>query len=123
MKGLQNSWTPNRTPEDRSLDVAEMALSSPAERTDGGNGALWVRSGDALWRTVLDDVVLVAAGGGHEPIAVSNGASLWNLLAQPRTVKELGIGMAGLTDPERVRHQLTDLLSELERLGLVSRVG
>lgn len=48
----------------------------------------WQRRETALWRIVLDDVVVLAEGE-RDVFALAGGAELWRRLERPRTLQEL----------------------------------
>ncbi|MGH9115188.1 MAG: hypothetical protein ACRDWW_05090 [Acidimicrobiales bacterium] len=88
------------------------------------DSAQWTRSEAALWRVVLDDVVVLAPRG-EEPFALAGGAALWSSLAEPRTVDDLVGGLApdGATPTtDGPEDGVRRLLAELERAGAVERV-
>lgn len=83
----------------------------------------WIRSDDLLWRLVLGDIVVVAAGGDDEPLAIAGGTALWKMLERPCTADELGAGLSGATHPaQSLSVSLHDLLLDLENAGVVSRI-
>lgn len=95
------SWRPGSTPNDLA--------STPR----------WKRADESLWRTVLEDVVVVSARGDSEAFAISGGATLWKLLERPRELSELA---ASLGAPAG-QAGLADLLASLLDAGVVERVA
>lgn len=77
-----------------------------AARGDMQHDETWLRRPDALWRTVLGDVVILTPDAS-EPFALRDGARLWELLAEPHPVSELDVP--------------TDLLADLCQRGAVER--
>lgn len=98
---------------------------SPRDQADERRDwAIWVRSEGALWRVVLNDVVLAAAGSDKEPMALSGGAALWETLETPTSWPELGREFSDASGPSESGgvEGLHHLLLELSRLELVRRV-
>lgn len=92
--------------------------SDQPERPDGpGTAATWTRGEEVLWRGVLDDVVVLAAAGDGDPIVLTDGSGLWQLLGKPRTLGELGAQLASAAPHE----DLHALLSRLSDAGIVVR--
>lgn len=75
----------------------------------------WKRAEAVLFRQVLDDVVILAPGPEPEPLALTGGAALWRLLAQPRTTHQL---LSTLTSGRDV-----DTPAEAELDGLLERLA
>jgi hypothetical protein len=92
--------------------------SDQPERPEGvGAAATWTRGEAVLWRGVLDDVVVLAAAGDGDPIVLTGGDGLWQLLGKPRTLGELGAQLASAAPHE----DLNALLSRLSDFGIVVR--
>jgi hypothetical protein len=92
--------------------------SGQPEPPDGpGTAATWTRGEGVLWRDVLNDVVVLAAAGDGDPIVLTDGFGLWQLLGEPRTLGELGAQLAS-TAPHQ---DLYALLSRLSDAGVVVR--
>ena len=70
-----------------------------------------------LWRDVMDDVVVLASVGDGDPIVLTDGSGLWQLLDEPRTLDELGAQL-GSAAPHK---DLDALLSRLSDAGVVVR--
>jgi hypothetical protein len=91
---------------------------NPSDRPDGpGTAATWTRGAGVLWRGVLNDVVVLAAAGDGDPIVLTGGSGLWQLLGEPRTLGELGAQLAS-TAPHS---ELDALLCRLSDAGVVVR--
>lgn len=78
----------------------------------------WRRSERALWRIVMDDAVVVRVDSDQPPFALSGGARLWRLLAEPRSLDELAedLGAGGHAGG------LEGLLDSLTDAGVVERI-
>lgn len=79
----------------------------------------WQRSDRVLWRVVLDDAVLLPAGGQDEPFALAGGRRLWEALAEDRGLDEL-VRILGATAKEQ---DLAELLISLAEAGVVERTS
>lgn len=82
-----------------------------------------MRAESALFREVLDDVVILVPGAEPEPFAVAGGAALWRLLERPRTTGEVLEALtAGLAVPTKGKAELEGLLARLTDAGAVDRM-
>ncbi len=93
-----------------------------AERPDTGlihtrPATRWTRSESALWRIVMDDLIVAAADGDQPPFAVSGGARLWTVLAESTTLAELAEELGAGARIE----ELEGLLDQLADAGVVER--
>ena len=81
----------------------------------------WARATSVLWRSVLDDIVLLAPGA-DQPFVLSGGRALWELLADPFSPQELADRLAGTGGdvPPTIRTQLDPLLADLADRGVIS---
>ncbi len=77
----------------------------------------WTRSESAVWRTVMDDLIVTAVDGDQPPFAVSGGAWLWTVLAQSTTLAELAEALGA---GDRI-DELEALLGRLADAGVVER--
>ncbi|MGB8861430.1 MAG: PqqD family protein [Ilumatobacteraceae bacterium] len=84
----------------------------------------WVRRDDVLSRTQLGEVLLLAPDG-DEPIALTSpGDLLWELLAEPHTIKELVDAFAvDQADSAAVAGAIDAILRRLHRQGLITATG
>ena len=85
------------------------------------SSCMWIRSASAVWRNVLDDV-MVADGQGHDhPFALAGGLQLWQHLGTPHTAAELAVLLD--TDQAGAVEAVEQLLVELCGRGIVRRYG
>lgn len=73
-----------------------------------------------LWRTVLDDIVLLAPEA-NQPVALAGGALLWGLLERPVTTDELALAMRSATASPSpgLEVSLARFLDELAGIGVL----
>ena len=86
---------------------------------------LWIRTEDAVTRTVGDELFVALPGEGSIHTLNAVAAAVWHALEEPRTLGELrSLFEAAFpdTDPARIADDLDALLETLERDGLVTRV-
>ena len=83
----------------------------------------WVRRPEALWRSTLGGVVLLASDRAEaDPTILSGtGASVWSLLEEPRSVAELATSLSASFegDVDVIAADVEQLVSRLRDDGLV----
>lgn len=101
-------------PTDQVSDVQAASTGEGGRRLARADGALWRRTPRGL----------VALGPrATEPVLINgSGTELWDLLAAPRTPVELSQDLGQMYDvaPALVLAQITPVLEELVRLGLLA---
>jgi hypothetical protein len=80
---------------------------------------MWVRSTYAVWRNVLDDIVVADGQGEEPPYALAGGSRLWQYLVTARTSTELAALLE--TSQAGAAEALEQLLVDLWRRGIVRR--
>jgi len=84
----------------------------------------YVRASDALWRQT-PGTVLVRLPDGRGSTLRGTGVTLWEELAQPRTIEELTDKLSSLfDDPDRaIQHDVREVMRTLIADGTVVRIS
>jgi hypothetical protein len=84
----------------------------------------WVRRTDVLWRRSLDAVVLLADGSDDPLVLAGSGPDVWELLAEPRTLDDLGAVLAGRYDAaaDVIREEVEPVLDQLVGANLLQKI-